>query len=172
MILVSALITDLTQNKIPNQLIVFGLLLGFMMQCFSESGIGGFGWLFGVVIGFAGFLPLYLLKGLAAGDVKLMMVVGGFLGCPLIVHALIYTMIAGGVLAFVFSLYKGRFTRLLKNLYGMIATFVTVTVYPGFAAKETASTIKQSAGKMPYASAIIVGTVLTLYFSKTGQGFI
>ena len=64
--LILAVITDLSTRKIPNSLIVFGLLVSLVCQMVALQGAGGLNWLAGVAVGFACFIPLYLLRGMAA----------------------------------------------------------------------------------------------------------
>ena len=159
--LILAVITDLSSRKIPNSLVLFGLIVSLLLQCFVAQGAGGLNWLAGVAVAFACFIPLYLLRGMAAGDVKLMMAVGGFLGYPLIVTAVAYSYMAGGAMAICYVLIKGRFRLLTKNLYSLIIdqfikTTSGVDVYDG-------QVIKQSVGQLPFALAIAIGTFVTLF---------
>ena len=159
--LILAVITDLSSRKIPNSLVLFGLIVSLLLQCFVAQGAGGLNWLAGVAVAFACFIPLYLLRGMAAGDVKLMMAVGGFLGYPIIVTAVAYSYLAGGAMAICYVLIKGRFRLLTKNLYSLIIdqfikTTSGVDVYDG-------QVIKQSVGQLPFALAIAIGTFFTLF---------
>ena len=159
--LILAVITDLSTRKIPNSLVLFGLVVSLLLQCFVAQGAGGLNWLAGVAVAFACFIPLYLLRGMAAGDVKLMMAVGGFLGYPLIVTAVAYSYLAGGAMAICYVLIKGRFRLLIQNLYSLIIdqfikTTSGVDVYDG-------QVIKQSVGQLPFALAIALGTFVTLF---------
>ena len=160
-ILTVAVMTDLTKRKIPNSLVLIGLIVSLIGQCFITQGAGGLNWLAGVAVAFACFIPLYILRGMAAGDVKLMMAVGGFLGYPLIVTAVAYSYLAGGAMAICYILIKGRFRQLTQNLYSLIIdqfikTTSGVDVYDG-------QVIKQSVGQMPFALAIAIGTFVTLF---------
>ena len=158
--LILAVITDLSARKIPNILVLFGLIVSLFGQCFFSQGAGGLNWLAAVAVAFACFIPLYILRGMAAGDVKLMMAVGGFLGYPLIVTAVAYSYLAGGAMAICYILIKGRFRQLTQNLYSLIIdqfikTTSGVDVYDG-------QVIKQSVGQLPFALAIALGTFVTL----------
>ena len=53
----------------------------------------------GFLVGLALFFPLFALKGLGAGDVKLMGALGAWLGTSLVFGVAFYTTLAGGVLA-------------------------------------------------------------------------
>lgn len=74
-----AVVSDLRCHRIPNLLIVVGLALGLISQAYA-SGVDGLGnAALATLIGFAVLLPMYALGGMAAGDVKLMAMVGSFL---------------------------------------------------------------------------------------------
>ena len=162
--LVLAVITDLTTRKIPNSLIVFGLVASLVCQCVALQGAGGLNWLAGVAVGFTCFIPLYLLRGMAAGDVKLMMAVGGFVGYPLILKAVACVFITGAVMALILVLVKGRFGQLISNMRMMWTDFFIKATSGVNVADDYV--MKNSAGRMPYALAIAVGTAITLYLQK------
>ncbi len=162
-----AVITDLSTRKIPNSLIIFGLMASLVCQIVASQGAGGLNWLAGVAIGFGCFIPLYLLRGMAAGDVKLMMAVGGFLGYPLIFTAVACVFISGGVLALIFILLKGRLGLLTKNMRVMWNDFYIKTTCGVNVADDYV--MKNSAGRMPYALAIAVGTAIALYLQANAH---
>lgn len=160
--LILAVITDLSAHKIPNSIVIFGLLVSLICQGFSLDGAGGLNWLAGVVVALLCFIPLYLLRGMAAGDVKLMMAVGGFLGYPLIIEAVIHTFLAGGVLALILVLYKKRGHQLVRNMQ-VIATDAMIKTTSGVNVAND-YVMKNSAGRMPYALAIAIGSMWTVYW--------
>lgn len=92
--------TDLALRKIPNVLVAAGLLLALVLRCLAEPewsvALDCAG---GAVAGLLVFLPLYLLRGMAAGDVKLMAMVGAFLGPAAALVAAMLAALCGGVLA-------------------------------------------------------------------------
>ena len=155
-----AVCTDLSIRKIPNMLILFGLMVSLLGQVFWIEGAGWLNWLAGVALGCAAFMPMYLARGMAAGDVKLMMVVGGFLGYPLIITALVSTYIAGGLIAMIYVVFKGQISLLLQNLRAMLYGFF-IKITTGVSVENTV--LHNSVGHMPYALAIALGTVITLY---------
>ena len=169
LILVIAIYTDLHKRKISNLLILFGLVSSLVVQLFSPQGFGFTQWGVGVLVGFICFFPLYFLRAMAAGDVKLMMVVGGFVGFPLVITAAIYSYAAGGILAFLIVLGKGQFRQLIHNLRVMITPIyikMTSGVDVGDGLIRKANLEQASIGRMPYALAIAAGTLLALYFES------
>jgi prepilin peptidase CpaA len=92
-----AALTDLAMRKIPNVLILSGLMLALVLHLLSEAPLSH--WLTGAFAGFFLFLPLYLLRGMAAGDVKLMAMVGAFVGPWQAVQIAALSALVGGVIA-------------------------------------------------------------------------
>lgn len=156
-----AVATDSTTQRIPNTLVLFGLVAGLVAQIFVGAGV--LFWLKGVAVAFACFIPLYILRGMAAGDVKLMMVVGGFLGYPMIFTAALNVLMAGGLLALLMVLYKRKLAQLLTNLRSMAYT-VVIKKTSGVSTLD--GPLENSAGRMPFAPSIALGTFYTLWQSN------
>lgn len=106
---------DLAEHTIPNQLIGAGLLLAVAAHLWSGSPA----WtpLAGLAVGVLPLLPLYLARGMGAGDVKLMGVVGAFAGPALALQIVLATCLAGGVLSLGY-LSAARASRKSRMPYG------------------------------------------------------
>ncbi|MBT8079044.1 MAG: prepilin peptidase [Gammaproteobacteria bacterium] len=99
-------LTDIISRRIPNPLLVAGLAVA--MLCHGIGfGISGLGNSFlGLFLGGVLFLPLYVLGGTSAGDVKLMATVGALLGTTGVIVAGIATFICGGILGVLWILWR------------------------------------------------------------------
>jgi prepilin peptidase CpaA len=128
-------------------------------------GFGIAGALKGIAVGFALLLPLYLLRATGAGDVKLMAMVGAYLGPWGVAWAALFSFIAGGVLALAVALAGGTLGRLFANvrtmLYGTLLTAMTT-------GKTTITTPAVSVGKLPYGVAIAIGTMVHVVMVQRG----
>ena len=91
-------VTDIISRRIPNPLLVAGLAVALLCHGigFGAAGLGNS--LLGLFLGGMLFLPLYVLGGTSAGDVKLMAIVGALLGANGVIVAGIATFICGGIL--------------------------------------------------------------------------
>jgi prepilin peptidase CpaA len=90
---------DLLAHRIPNRLTGPLLCLGCLLQ-FAFGGWSALGQAaLGTLVGLAILLPLYLLRAMGAGDVKLLAAIGALLGPRWALVAGIDTLLAGGVLA-------------------------------------------------------------------------
>lgn len=156
--LAACAITDVRSQRIPNALVAGGACAGIALAA-MPAGIGVDSSLAGAAAGFALFLPLYVLKGLGAGDVKLLAAVGAFTGWPGILPTAMFALIAGGLLSLAGALAMRRLPAVLGNIRtGIYLSFAKV------AARRlpTAADFPLSAQRMPYALAIAAGTAAHL----------
>ena len=167
-LLFAAAVSDSKSGRIPNWLVFGGALYAVVYSAFFPvypRDIGALFALGGLAVGLAAFLPAYLFRIMGAGDVKLMAMVGAFLGPWSTVGAVLSTLIAGGVLAVAYALWGGRLGRMLHNL-AIIFRGTVLTLSTG--TSGTVTTDGSSAGRMPYGVAIAVGTIGYLMFSQLG----
>jgi prepilin peptidase CpaA len=157
---------DLKSNRISNILIATGLAAGLAL-----AGSGGWQALAmaaaGVATGLILFLPAYALAAMGAGDVKLMAVVGAFLGPMDTVIAAIATVIIGGVLGLLLVIGRGGGAATLSRYWLMLRCLCATGrfAYITPAANEAAAT------EMPYAVAIACGTGWSLWRADALSGF-
>ena len=164
--LLGAVWFDVRERRIPNKLVAGGMLCGLVLQTLAPHGSGlfEFWWgglgpwqaLLGLAAGLALFMPLHLLRAVGAGDVKLLAMVGVWLGPWLLLGATLLTLLAGGLLAVVVMLA----TRSSRQVLGNVRTMLTTTligVHAGRLAALDAPT--PSAVRLPYALAIAAGTL-------------
>lgn len=161
---------DLRGHRIPNALIICGVFLAMVLHSTLPSGegfisllpgaLGPWGALKGLLIGLAVLLPLYLLRGMSAGDVKLMAMTGAFLGSPEIWWAIFSTFLAGGVLVLAAMLRPGVAAQTLKNLRTMLSSAMLRTAIGG----AVSISAPQSATRLPYGLAIAGGTVVCMIY--------
>jgi prepilin peptidase CpaA len=157
---------DIRVRKIPNSLILTGLALGFGFALLP-GGAGLLGALAGFGLGLGLFLPLYALRVLGAGDVKLMAVVGAFLGVDGTLGAMLMGLLAGGLLALGYGLYLRRLGLVLSNVRGMVFDSI-VRLLNGQAPRVLPAT---GQAKMPYSLAIASGVLMFVFvrYQYTGS---
>jgi len=171
-VLGAAAVSDLRSRRIPNALVLAGLAMGFFFQFVAPEGgglfarwfgaVGALKGLLGVLMGLAIFLPLYMLRTLGAGDVKLLAMLGAWFGPHPMVGVAVFTMLCGGVLA----LGAAVWTRTLRQVLGNVGFMLTDTLVSAVAAPTTVSAPAKTTGRLPYAIAIAAGTACQVVLLK------
>lgn len=107
-VLIAASVTDLLWGKIYNHLTLTAMGTGVLVRLFLEGYSSLFITLPAIFIAFSLFFPLYYLKTLAAGDVKLLMGIAPWLDMHWVIRLSAMTIIIGaGVGLFVLIKKKG-----------------------------------------------------------------
>jgi prepilin peptidase CpaA len=169
MLLVLAASVDVRQHRIPNLLVLVGLCVAVMYNGLYAPSVQENGWLLaikGALVGFFMLLPLYLVRAMGAGDVKLMAMVGAFLGPLGAFCAVLGTFVAGGILAITMLVWKRRLRRALGNVYHLVSTNLLAAPAGSF---DFTMSGTDSVGKLPYAVAIAAGTVGYLILHSSGH---
>jgi prepilin peptidase CpaA len=164
--LLLAVRSDLDARRIPNPLVAWGALAGLACSM-APGGIGLAPALAGLLLGLLSLLPLYALRALGAGDVKLMAAVGAFVGARALPLTLLATFVAGGVLTLLVTLYHGTATQTLRNVRDMLSSACWRLLCREAPVLEPAPA---SAGKMPYALAIAAGAWLQAALADSAPG--
>jgi prepilin peptidase CpaA len=164
---VVAAVFDVRSHRIPNWLVLLGVVTCVAGQMIQPAllGFGIAGALKGIAVGFALLLPLYLVRATGAGDVKLMAMVGAYLGPWGVASAVLLSFIAGGVLALAVVLAKGALGQLFANLRTMLFGALVSAMTTG---KTTITAPAASVGKLPYGVAIAIGTVVHVVMVQRG----
>jgi prepilin peptidase CpaA len=105
-VLIISAITDLKYQKIPNMVTFPAALTGLAYHILANGFDGFFFSVAGFVVGFLLLLFPYLMGGMGAGDVKLMGVVGTFIGPLHVLYAFIIVAFMGGIYAVLLIIFK------------------------------------------------------------------
>ncbi len=155
---------DFRFRRIPNWLTVSGVLSGFLVH-FSCSGWAGLGAAAtGMGLAFAIYLPLYLLKGMGAGDVKLMAAVGALAGAANWFLIFLATALIGGVLAVCLSILRGRLYQVLCNVEFMVFDLAHFRV--PYRTNSMLDVRTTEALRMPHGVSIAMGTCVVLAWTR------
>jgi len=163
-IVLTAAAIDLQRRRIPNWLTFGAWLLALPLQLLLHgAGAGMQAWLYGWLSGLALFLPFYLLRGMAAGDVKLMAAVGALLGAEPALHVALATFLIGGAWALVLVLQRGMARQAARNLLRLLP--VVGRRDPETNRPGAGQAAPHSVGSLPYGVAIAAGTLYVLFAS-------
>jgi len=150
---------DVRTRRIPNRLTFPAAALGLVAATVAHGSHGAVSSAAGLLVGVAIFFPLFFLKGLGAGDVKLMGALGAWLGTSLIFRVAFYTSLAGGALALA-MIARHRYGRqAARNLWLLLTHWRVAGITP-----LDELTLETSAGpKLPYALPIAAGLTLAFW---------
>lgn len=154
--LLVAIVSDARHRRIPNSLVFAVLVIGLLLQAIgpqpfrqnegifslSPGALGVSGGLLGALVALLVFLPMYALRALGAGDVKLLTGVGAFAGTAAFLNIALWVLLAGGLVALMRMAIAGQPRLLLANM----AAVMTGQFKPA-----------QTLWRMPYAVAISLG---------------
>jgi len=163
--LISALIgatSDVRARRIPNW-----LTYGSLAAALALSGILG-SWhglgqaLGGLLVGGGVFFLLFLVRGMGAGDVKLMAAVSAWVGLRQSVSLLLATALAGGIVGLGYVVFHRRTASTLVNAGELLRFHLASGIKP----HPELSLESQAALRMPYGVAIAAAT-LYLFLSTT-----
>jgi prepilin peptidase CpaA len=145
---------DWRSRRIPNALTIGGGLAGIVLAGLGAgAGPSFLAALTGCAVAFALLLPLYALHVTGAGDVKLMAAIGAFLGPFDAAWSVLFTFIAGGLLALAWVAWQRALPHLAANLRSAVLASMS---------GQSPAALFVSVGRLPYALAICVGTLACL----------
>ncbi len=162
---------DYAQRKVPNWLNALIAVTGLALQGsyfgWYDHGVGGVGWgLLGLAVGFAVLIVPWLMHGMGAGDVKLMMAIGCWLGPWLTLLSFAAGAIIGGISAIVMILSTGRAVHAYTNLQTIMTKMrrwdTTFGEYGG------ARTFGDTSQLLPYGVPLTAGTLGILFTYYAG----
>lgn len=149
-LVIAAAIFDLRTRRIPNWLCAAGLIGGFACQTTREAALGA-----GLALLI--YIPLFALRAVGGGDVKLMAAVGSLAGPKAWIAIFLITALAGGAIALVMIAVKRRTGRTMRNV-GILLTELAHFRAPHRAEPELDVTSGQGL-RLPHGCTIAVGVL-------------
>ena len=166
--MLAAAIIDWWKFKVPNKLtyplIISGWLLGIANNLGLEAGEGGFGAaLAGTFLGFLLLLPIYSIGGMGAGDVKMTMGFGSWIGAFygaqeglwIIVYAFAAGALVGGAIALVMIACRGRYKDNVQHVREIVADLMKVSTITEASGKANARRPRWH--RLPYGVPLCIG---------------
>jgi prepilin peptidase CpaA len=154
---------DVRCRRIPNFItfpaMMFGLILHAALGGWRQLASSAAG---GLICGLI-FFVFYLAGGMGAGDVKLITAAGCIAGLPLIGHLLLWTALAGGIMAIGLALHRRQLGATLRNMCAILVHHRAMGLTP----HAQFNTSNERTLRLPYALAITAGSALTLCLRMT-----
>jgi prepilin peptidase CpaA len=160
-LLTAAVATDLKSHRIPNLMLWPALSLALMVHMTSGGLDGLMVAIGGLTLGCGMLLPLYSVGGLGAGDVKLLGIVGSFLGPWGAVIAGAGTMIAGAIFGITVIVWRCLWPKIELREVQALGPLSGQT---GSVLRLRSANGRKPIAYIPYAPAIAVGTLAALWY--------
>lgn len=151
---------DMISYRVPNLLIVVGLISGATWQIFLHGANGWFIWLVDVGIIWLVMVPFSVLRMFGAGDVKLFMVIGGFLGKAFTIQYAVIALFVGAI----FSIGKMLLHRNLLNRLRYLASYLFIIFAGRRWMKYELDTSKEKEAVIPFVVPMTVAYVMAAYY--------
>ncbi|MCP5246135.1 MAG: prepilin peptidase [Burkholderiales bacterium] len=171
-LLLNAALQDYRGYRIKNSLVISGAFLGILLNTVTPVGLGFYASLIGWSVGLLLLLPFYMFRMMGAGDVKLVAMVGAFLGPQATITALLYILVAGGVLSIYVAWHRGLIKEPFCEVRNLLRQFIVNLVKcnirssPSFntftVSPDAGNRLNESASRLPYGVAIAAGTLIFL----------
>lgn len=159
---VLCILTDLYTRKIPNKLTFTVGTLSIVLNSYQLGLSGTLKSLGGIVLAFGLLLIPFITRGLAAGDVKMLMAIGALKGEYFTLGTTVYMALIGGVLAIIWMLSSNKPSYFLRK----IKIYFTNSILLGNLEQWNQEDIPTRQQYMPYAVAIGLGAILFMIIQR------
>ncbi len=157
-LVLTAAIFDIRRRRIPNWLTLSGWLLGLGFNAFLYDPLPGLLFaLKGTGLALLIYFPLFLVRGMGAGDVKLMAAVGAMVGWIDWLGVFILTAVLGAALAVLLLLLRGRMTLALVNVGYILGELVHLRAPYG--KRPDLDVASERAVTLPHGAVIALGSL-------------
>ena len=167
-LLVVAAVIDWRIRRIPNWL-TFTLVLSGIAQSFTAHAlVSPRSSMLGMLAGLALLFPLYALRAVGGGDVKLLAGIGAWFGPQAALAVFAVEAIVGMVMALTQAAYQGRMSLLLKNSALVAVNLAHVGEVGLEHARQTGQACRSIDRPLPYAVPVLVAVMILLLCGMGG----
>lgn len=149
---------DYKERRVPNWLNAAIAFVGFLAQgwYFGLAGISAGA--LGLLVGFGVLIIPWLMHGMGAGDVKLMMAIGVWLGPTWTAISFAVGGIVGGIIAVAMIVSSGRVWKAWANMQTIVCKMTSrSTIFSEFGGARTFGNTSQL---LPYGVPLTIGTLM------------
>jgi prepilin peptidase CpaA len=165
----TAAIFDIRFRRIPNWLVLAGIIAGFAWNTGAAgwSGLGNAAE--GLLLGFILYFPLYLIRARGAGDVKLLAAVGAVTGPGNCLWVFLLTAVLGGIIALIVVTVQGRVRRTFFNIGWIIQELAHMRA--PFRSSEELDVTTTKGLRLPHGAIIAVGALAFIILALKNEPF-
>jgi prepilin peptidase CpaA len=160
----AAAVSDLRSRSIPNWLTLGGLVAGFVAQIALGGWAGAKAAALGFGLALLVYLPLFALRAMGGGDVKLMAAIGAAAGPQNWLAIFLITSILGGPIALVTVVMRGRLGKTIRNIAAILSQLIRLRA-PHHAEPELDVAHPKAVG-LPHGAVIALGVAAFLLLAR------
>ncbi|MCW4441334.1 A24 family peptidase [Vibrio splendidus] len=166
-LLIIVSVYDVEKHRIPNKILILFLFLyflsvlnsGFSLDALVTSLIGG-------VVLFCSGLILYFLRAMSAGDVKLLGVIGLYIGWGSLLDVSYYILIAAGIIGTLYLLYnRANNSEITVRRYFEEKLMLVSGISPDIKGEPVVHSRYSNKVTMPFAPSVVIGLAMYSYFT-------
>ena len=157
---------DVRFRRIPNWLVLAGIVTGFVWNAISTGVPGLAVAAAGLGLGFVLYMPLYVIRGRRAGDVKLLAAAGAIAGPVNCFWIFLLTAILGGVIVLFFIVIRGRTGQTCFSVAWIVRDLLHFKA--PYKSSEELDVTTDKGLRVPHAALMAVGAVAFIAISQYG----
>ncbi|NSW90186.1 MAG: prepilin peptidase [Firmicutes bacterium] len=156
-----ALLSDIKTYKIKNAVTLPFIFMGTVTNIYLNGINGLFTSIMGILIPIIFLTPLYALRMLGAGDIKLFSAIGAVMGNRFILYSMAFSFLEGGVIALFLMLSRKNFKQRFVYFFQYLKhCFLTLSFQPYISFEN-----KDDINGFPFALAVVCGSI-TAYLTN------
>ncbi len=150
---------DLVYRRIPNWLVLAGFLAGLLIQSWTAGMKGCSSSLFGAGWALAVYLPLFALRAVGGGDLKLMVAIGAITGPSVWQLIFVLSAVLGGLVAVGVTLARSRIMTTLSNV--RVIVWEALHLRPPYRGRPELDVTRNKGVSIPRGT--VIGVAIALY---------
>ena len=115
---------DIRTYRIPNKLMIAGVLCGAVLQVISKGAAGILCFAGGAMLPLLTLFPLYMFRMIGAGDIKLLSLSGGFLSLAGSLKYMVFALVISGIFATTIIISSGSFIERMNYFTSYITSYL------------------------------------------------
>jgi prepilin peptidase CpaA len=159
-----AAVYDILWRKIPNWAVLLGIITGFGCNIALHQWTGLRTAALGFGLALLVYVPLYLLRGMGAGDAKLMAAIGSLAGPANWIGIFVLTALIGAVCALALVTFRGAIRQTLMNLLHIVQELSHLRA--PFREHAEIDVRNPNALRLPHGAVIALGVIAFVSISK------
>lgn len=157
-----AVLYDFRYEKIPNALILIGLVFGFFYRIVVCGDLRAGSILFGIIFPLILFFPFFVIKAFGAGDIKLLMMTGVYFGTEFNLRCIVLALLVAAMVGLVRLVVHKRILSRVDSLFGYLVILARLRGgKTGKSVSYLTGERKEEVAKIHFSLYVLIGATVT-----------